>query len=62
MHKNVRLVNKVDIASQVMAIVTSVIAMGCIYYYTAIIICMNIITRPLRIMHMRVCNQAYVLV
>ena len=38
MHKNVRLVNKVDIASRVMAIVTSVVAMGGIYYYTAVML------------------------
>ena len=47
MHQNVRLVNKVDIALQVMAIVTPVVTMSGIYYYTTIIICMNIITRPL---------------
>ena len=32
MHKNVRLVNKVDIASHVMAIVTPVVVMGGMYY------------------------------
>ena len=43
----IKIVNKVDIASQVMAIVTFVVAMGGIYYYITIIICINIITRSL---------------
>ena len=42
-----RLINKVDIAPWVMAIFTSVVAMDDIYYYATILICMNIIIRPL---------------